>query len=103
MSRPTAAVPARNTPVQASSSRAVARQLPEPAHGPKEENGQPLVEKSKGGNHFTKSERELLLESYDDFMDLSEDKIIDAWSAWAVAVSLQKALPFCVLNAKSRI
>jgi len=63
--------------------------MPMPAQVPKEDNGQPLVEKSKGGNHFTESEKELLMDVYDDIMDLDEDKIIDAWSAWAVTVRLR--------------
>jgi hypothetical protein len=62
--------------------------MPVPEQAPKEENGRPFVGKSKGGNHFTKSEKELLMDAYDDIMDLDDDKIIDAWSAWAVTVSL---------------
>ena len=59
-----------------------------PTQAPKEENGQPLVGKSKGGDRFTKSEKELLINAYDEIMNLDEDKIIDAWSAWAVTVGL---------------
>ena len=44
------------------------------------------VEKSAGGENFTHEETELLLDAYDDVLNLREDKVIDAWITWATAV-----------------
>jgi hypothetical protein len=68
----------------------------------KAKKGEPFVAKSSRGDYFTKSEEKLLMDAYDDILDLDEDKIIDAWFAWAVEVSLQKFIPLrtCMLILK---
>lgn len=70
---------------------------------PSEENAHEFVAKSKGGNHFSKSERELLINTYDDIMDINDDQIINAWSVWAVKVGLKVEFSFQLLCAKSRV
>lgn len=44
----------------------------------------PWVARSTGGMNFTEEEVQLLLNVYDDIVNIDEDKAIDAWAAWAV-------------------
>jgi hypothetical protein len=47
----------------------------------------PYVAKSTAGTVFTQEETDLLMEAYDVILDVADDQIIDAWTAWAVEVS----------------
>jgi hypothetical protein len=42
--------------------------------------------KPTAGKHFTENDTDLLLDSYDDILNLSDDQVIDAWLAWAAKV-----------------
>ncbi|KAL2069429.1 hypothetical protein VTL71DRAFT_14108 [Oculimacula yallundae] len=44
----------------------------------------PFVLKSVGGDVFTNAESKLLLDAYDEIMNISPDQIIDAWMAWSM-------------------
>lgn len=48
----------------------------------------PHILKSAGGNVFTDEETQLLLDTYDSIMDISDDQALDAWIAWSIAVSI---------------
>jgi hypothetical protein len=39
------------------------------------------------GLPFNKADEEILLEAYQDIMNIDEGNIVSAWSAWAEAVS----------------
>jgi hypothetical protein len=41
---------------------------------------------------FTDDETQELMDIYDDIINISEDKVIDAWMSWAEAVSLHMLL-----------
>ena len=70
---------------------------------PSEETAHKFVAKSEGGNYFTKSEKDLLIQAYDDIMNINDDQIIDAWSVWAVTVGLQGEFSFLLLHAKLKV
>lgn len=55
--------------------------------------------------NFTNKERRLLLDDYDDIVNIREDKTIDAWEAWAAAVSITRHVldPVAVLKQKTYI
>jgi hypothetical protein len=46
----------------------------------------PWVAKSAGGLDFSQKEIQLLVDFYDDIVNIDEDKAIDAWAAWALQV-----------------
>lgn len=52
----------------------------------------PWLARSINGMEFTEEEIQLLVNDYDDIVNIDEDKAIDAWAAWAVAVG-QLSIP----------
>jgi hypothetical protein len=50
----------------------------------------PWVAKSARGMDFDTEEIQLLVDAYDDIINIHEDMAIDAWAAWSVEVGKWK-------------
>jgi hypothetical protein len=50
--------------------------------------------KPTAGNNFTDEDTELLDGAYGDILNLDEDRVIDAWVAWAENVRLSSTFKY---------
>ena len=58
----------------------------------------PWIAKSKGGKLFTPQENRLLIENYDDIMNIDENEEINAWAAWSVKVKFLTCFTWILVN-----
>ncbi|KUJ12511.1 uncharacterized protein LY89DRAFT_652986 [Mollisia scopiformis] len=75
---PPARVAARRAPIEPAPSQKV-----KSSPISRSSNTTPVIRRSKGGSVFSDVETQLLLENYDEIMNIGDDQVIDAWIAWS--------------------